>query len=803
MEPVAQSWMIGAAAACDIRAESPYVSGRHCRLERDATGWVLEDLGSKNGTFVNGVRLEGKARVTPADTITLGRSFAMPWPAVAEPAPSVAASAAAPAKASGHSPPTGLKSVGLPAVGKTILIGRGKDCDVVLDFPMVSSRHASIEHVDGGWIVRDLGSTNGTFVGGHRITEAVEVRAGDVIGLGSYRLTLATDGRRLFEQDRRGTTAIEAVHVSVDAAGRRLVGDVSLVVRPGELVGIMGPSGAGKSTLLAALVGSQEPAEGRVLIGGTDLYSRFDELRGQVGFVPQDDIMHADLTVGEALWYSARLRLPRDFSDEEIRERIATVVSQLGLAGTEQTRIGTADRRGISGGQRKRVNVAMELITDPPMLVLDEPTSGLSSTDALSLVRLLRRLANEGKTVVLTIHQPSVEILKILSGVAVIARDESTNDIGTLVWYGPAYPDAARFFEPAAGSSPDAEAILRGLDSRPVADWRDTYRRSPAHEEWIAARRSGRDSSNTVEEALPVSLLDAAFQAKTLMQRMLAVKFADRWNTGILLAQAPLIALLVAGVFGGRMRGDVDLASWPGVSSAVGMTAFLLGLAAVWFGCSNAAREIVAERAIYRRERMVGLSAIAYLGSKIAVLGILCLLQCLVLLVIVGLGCGLEGSWWYTLAVLFLAALAGMAMGLALSVFSKTPEAAAAALPLVVLPLVILGGSLLPLDELPSPATFLADMMPSRWAFEGLVVNEAIARHECEVPDLERPEEFRLVDMAETWFPIDGWRSGRATPVIMLAALSTLGVYAAYGILTANEGRRGQRLIAQAARIRA
>lgn len=788
MEPVAQSWVIGAAAACDIRVESPYVSGRHCRLERNSGGWVLEDLGSKNGTFVNGVRLEGRARVTPADTITLGRLFPMPWPAEGD------------GKSSGRPP---IKSVGLPAVGKTIVIGRGKDCDVVLDFPMVSSRHASIEHIDGGWIVRDLGSTNGTFVGGHRIADAVEVRAGDVIGLGSYRLTLATDGRRLFEQDRRGTTAIEAAHVSVDVAGRRIIGDVSLVVQPGELVGIMGPSGAGKSTLLAALVGSQEPADGRVLIGGTDLYARFDELRGQVGFVPQDDIMHADLTVEEALWYSARLRLPRDFSDDEIRERIAKVVLQLGLAGTEQTRIGTADRRGISGGQRKRVNVAMELITDPPMLVLDEPTSGLSSTDALSLVRLLRRLADEGKTVVLTIHQPSVEILKILNGVAVIARDESTNDVGTLVWYGPAYPNAARFFEPAAGPALDAEAILRGLDSKPVAAWRDTYHRSLAHEEWGAGRRSGRDSSNTGEPPPPASLVDAVFQAKTLMQRMLAVKLADRWNTGILLVQAPLIALLVAGVFGSRMRAEVDLASWPGVSSAVGMTAFLLGLAAVWFGCSNAAREIVAERAIYRRERMVGLSAIAYLGSKVAVLGLLCLLQCLVLLVIVGLGCGLAGSWWYALLVLFLAALAGMAAGLALSAFAKTPEAAAAALPLVVLPLVILGGSLLSLDELPAPATFMADTMPSRWAFEGLIVNEALSRHECEVPDAASPEEFRLVDMADAWFPINGWRSGRATPVIMLAALALLAIYAAYGILTADDIRLGRPLTAPATRIRA
>ena len=793
-----QAWIIGAAESCEIRIESPYVSGRHCRLERDSTGWTLEDLGSKNGTFVNGLPLRGKTPVQPTDTITLGRSVPMPWPSL--PAPQAVAPARVTAAPQPVVQPT-FKSVRLPPVGKSIVIGRGADCDVVLDFPMVSSRHASIEHIDGGWLVRDLGSTNGTYVAGKRITAAVEVRAGDVVGLGSYRLTLGTDGRSLLEQDRRGSAVIEAAHVSVDISGRRLIGEVSLVVGPGELVGIMGPSGAGKSTLLAALVGSQQPAEGRVQIGGTDLHARFDELRGQVGYVPQDDIMHADLTVTQALWYSARLRLPRDFSDKEIRERIAKVIEQLGLGGTEHTRIGSAERRGISGGQRKRVNVAMELITDPPILVLDEPTSGLSSIDALSLIRLLRQLADGGKTIVLTIHQPSVEILKVMDGIAVIAKDESTNNIGTLAWYGPAYPDAALFFDPAAGPAPDAEAILRGLESRPVADWRTVYRNSPTYRQWIAGRLSGRASSATEQAARPVSLADVAFQGLTLVQRMLAVKVADTWNTGILLAQAPLIAILIVGVFGKRMQAPLDAVSFASVASAVGMTTFMLALAAVWFGCSNAAREIVAERAIYRRERMVGLSVLAYLGSKVVILGLLCLLRCLVLLVVVGIGCGLEGSWWFALLVLLLAAAAGVAIGLALSAAAKTAEAAAAALPLIILPLVILGGSLLPLADLPAAATYLADTMPSRWAFEGLVVNEALSRSALEVPDPDEAGEIGEEDMAEPWFSTAGWRARRFTPVVMLAALGGIALYAAYAILTAGEDRRSGGIIAREARI--
>lgn len=149
------------------------------------------------------------------------------------------------------------------------------------------------------------------------------------------------------------------------------------MIQPGEMVAVMGPSGSGKSTLLAVLNGQLAPAAGRIMIGGLDLHDHFELFRGRIGYVPQDDILHADLTVWQALWYAARLRLPRDMADAEIARRIRQVLEQLGLEGTEDTRVGDQRKRGISGGQRKRVNLAMELLTDPPILVLDEPTSGL------------------------------------------------------------------------------------------------------------------------------------------------------------------------------------------------------------------------------------------------------------------------------------------------------------------------------------------------------------------------------------------------------------------------------------------
>jgi ABC-type multidrug transport system ATPase subunit/pSer/pThr/pTyr-binding forkhead associated (FHA) protein len=755
-----RSWTCGSDESCDIRVPERYVSGRHCRLERCDDEWFLEDLGSTNGTFVNGEQVAHRRRVSPSDVITLGRSHKLPWPSEG-----------------GRRPGAATLSVPLPPVGKSIVLGRAATCDVVLDFPMVSSRHAAIEHGSAGWTVRDLGSTNGTFVGGRRITGSAAVGAGDVIGLGSYQLRLSGDGRGLTEEDRRDSAVLEANGLAVVLDGRRLIGDVSLVVRSGELVGIMGPSGAGKSTLLSALVGCQPPSEGRVLVSAVDLYARQDEFRGQIGYVPQDDIMHPDLTVGQALWYSARLRLPRDYTDEEIRGRISSVTAQLGLDEVLETRIGSAERRGISGGQRKRVNVAMELITDPPVLVLDEPTSGLSSTDALALMRLLRGLASSGKIVILTIHQPGVELLRLMDGLAVVAKDESSDGAGEIVWFGQAYPDAARFFDPDAGR-PDADAVMRGLGRRTVAEWRVAYRRTAAHEQWTVSRRSPTGSAPLASPRARASFKEMFSQTAVLARRMFAIKAADTWSTAVLLAQAPLIGLLIAGTFGPKIAAPVDAAHWPDVSRALATTTFLMGLAAIWFGCSNAAREVVGERAIYKRERMAGMSGSAYVASKVIVLAALCGVQCAMLALIVRAGVGLETGFGSIFWPLFLAANVATAIGLCVSAVVRSAEAAAGVLPLVILPMVILGGVLLPLPELPRATTLVADAMPSRWVFEKLLTAEADVRPLIEVPSVEDPTKLKKEDMAEGWFPAAGWRTKPGTPMAVLATMWGLAVLA-------------------------
>lgn len=764
-----KSWTIGANDACDIRVNRPYVSGKHCRLEFDGMNWCLEDFGSTNGTFINGVQLKGKALVQTTDRITLGKTQPMPWPA--------------PLPRAEDGP---LKSVALPGLGKTIVLGRDHSCDLTVDFPMISSRHASIEKTTEGWLVRDLRSTNGTFVRGRRITEAVPVNPGEVIGLGSHRLTLSADGVQLTELPPRGKAVLEANRVSVKIAEQLLIAEISLVVQSGELIGIMGPSGAGKSTLLATLVGYQQPQQGSVTICGADLYARFDEFRGQIGYVPQDDIMHTDLTVKQALWYSARLRLPGDFTDQEIHTRIAAVIAQLGLSGLEQSRIGSAERRGISGGQRKRVNVAMELLTDPPILVLDEPTSGLSSVDALSLMQLLRRLADAGKTIVLTIHQPSLDVFKLMDGLAVIAKDQSSQNAGQLVWYGPAYPDSLSFFESGTQkeTSNRAESVLQSLSRQTVAQWVQAYRGSVIFEPWVTSRQSPTVSPTATQPRNRRTFLVGLEQWWVLVKRMLAVKIADVWGTAVLLLQAPVVALLIAGVFGSKTTAEVNAGNWLEVSTASATTMFLLSLAAIWFGCSNAAREIVSERVIYRRERMAGLSTAAYLASKVSVLGLLCLIQCAVLLWIVGWGCGLVGEVLPMFRVLFLAAIVGVLIGLMTSALARSAEAAAGILPLVILPMVILGGILMPLNELPRAAEWASDLIPSRWAFEGLLVQESSHRPLMEV-----------TAMADQWFPIStttqpGWRHSAMTPSLVLLAMGMAGILSVHALLIWKESHR-------------
>lgn len=643
---------------------------------------------------------------------------------------------------------------------QAVVVGRTPDNDVAIDHPLISRHHARLVRTGSQWSVTDLGSTNGTYVNGQRVAAATPLRAGDVIDLGGSRLVLL-DESRIERRDYRGNTRVEAQDLAIHAGGRCLIEGVSLTLLPSELVGLMGPSGAGKTTLMTSLNGYQAPASGRVLFNGQDLYSSFDQFRLGIGYVPQDDILHGELTVAEALYFTARLRLPGDTSDAEIAQRIDKVLQQLGIAHIRDSVIGAPTRKVVSGGERKRVNVAMELLNDPPVLFLDEPTSGLSSEDALSVMQCLRELAREGRTILLTIHQPSREVFRLMDNLAVVSRDVKSRNPARLVYYGPAYPDAIRFFNPGQElpAEPSPDGVLRGLAERPTAEWLHRYQQSPTRQRFVDDRAGRRTARRDGVESAPRRPPSAVRQAIVLVKRGFRLKVRDVWNSSILLAQAPVIALLVVLVFGGASRADANPVEVQRGGVAAATVFFLVNIAAIWFGCSNAAREIVAEWPVFSRERMVGLRLSAYVASKLGLLSILGMVQCLLLLGIVRMGCRVDAPWPRLLLCLFLSTLVGTSLGLLISGLARSSEVAISLVPIVILPMVVLGGMMQPPHRMDQPARTLAQLVPSRWAFELSVGIEA--RH--------RDVGAQAVDLAEPYFPNDK-RSRETTGFAVLAA---------------------------------
>ena len=891
-----RQWVIGRAPDCDIVVNDPQVSARHCQLMRTEAGWLLRDLGSTNGTFVNGVRIAGTVSVRPGDKILLANAVPLPWPSITgqDAAQTQAGSTAAPPDVpvtarpnlvpppQPGSAPTEVPQIAAMGAGRVIRIGRAPDNDVVLENPTVSRYHARLVQTADGWYIEDLQSYNGTavnhvyqrvqrarvspqdvvflgtlrvpvasllqwqsrpglitprneplvlgrqqlgadpwlgrqaaqllqqgngfllqaqgpargvFVNGRPLQGNVALRPGDQVQIGTHCLRIRPDGR-LEQWNYRERLVVEARQVSVRVGDKWLIRDISLTLFPRELVALMGPSGAGKTTLLMCLCGYLRPSQGEVLFNGESLYDNYARFSPFMGYVPQDDIMHRELTVREALYYSARLRLPPDYTDAEIHQRIKTVIAQLGLEGCEDVLIGSPERKGISGGQRKRVNLAMELLTDPLVLFLDEPTSGLSSEDALLVVEVLRKLADSGKTVVVTIHQPGLDVYRLFDQLILVAKDRNSPGPGELVYYGPAYPDAVHFFNPQGipnlkpGAEPLPDEILRGLSKRPASQWAQTYRQSKYYRDFVENRRvesqqqlpPGNYRSRSADSFRPPGWM----QGWTLIRRCFRVKCRDTWGSTILLAQAPAVALLVALVFGKQASSNEP----QNYLMAKPLTIFLTGLAALWFGCSNAVREIVGEWAIFRRERMVGLQLWPYLVSKLAILGGLCVLQCLVLLLFVPFACNWKASLAAMYGFTLTAALAGLVIGLSISALARTSEMAVALLPLALIPMVVLGGAMMPIGKMPEVMQFVSRFMPTRWAYEGMVVLEADAMERGNNTEGQSnlPAQMRPPDIAERHFPRDV-RHSPADSFAWLAALTMAGFVGLFGILSVRASR--------------
>lgn len=783
---VAETITIGRAPDNTLVLNDGAVSRYHARIERDGEDFLITDLGGANGTRLNERKLESNAPhpIVDGDAITIGAATLLFRAVAATPTVTSASEGAVlwrrqtvaerlrPPGTEQHleveqptlfHPAMGHGTVIMPATLEVpeevvyldlrgrdhLLIGRLLENDVVFDHPAVSRFHARITRHDDSTVLEDLESANGTFVNGERIFPGTSyyLRPGDTIHIGPIKLLLTGDALEQVDESRH--LRLDALHLNQPVGkGVNLLQDISLSIDPREFLAVVGVSGAGKSTLLSALNGFRPARQGSVLVNGGDLYRDFDAHRTNLGYVPQDDIIHTEFSVRRALDYAAQLRLPADTTSEERRQRVDEVMETLGL--TERRDVPVRD---LSGGQRKRVSIGVELLTRPGLFFLDEATSGLDPGTELQMMRLLRRLADEGHTVLLVTH--ATKNVALCDQVVFLAKG------GHLAWYGP--PDEAlRYF-----GVEDFDAIYEKLESELTpAEWARRYRDSQAHQRYVAGRleeRYGPDfraapsgaPARKAEGTTPApaggvaraAQVSALRQMRVLSARYLNIVRRDRMSL-ILLFLVPLLL------------GGIDLLAWPrdildaesGTADRSMTMLFLSTIIPFLVGGLGSAREIVKESAIYRRERMVTLKIAPYLLSKIWVATLFSLYSAAVLLACKLLAVDMSALGTAGIAKLYvtlaLASMSGAMIGLLISALARREEQVMMLVVLVVVVQIVFSGGILPLKNLGVSGQVLGSITSSKWVFEAQVAAvqvksgdcDSVSLQDCRLPGIERLE---------------------------------------------------------------
>ncbi|MEV7561352.1 FHA domain-containing protein [Streptomyces sp. NPDC089795] len=703
---------VGRDPLCEICLDDARVSWHHAILRPDGDHWTLEDEGSTNGTYADGHRVH-EWSVGVGTELRFGSVEDGPRAAVISPAPPASPPPPPPPPAAAGGRPSQVANPSMTGtfrqpttvrplpVRTTVRIGRAPDSDLVVDDLTVSRRHAELHALaDGGYEIVDLGSHNGTYLNGAAVTRATPVTEGDIVGIGHSVFCLVGDQLQEYVDTGEISLDVQGLGVVVDRGRKTLLDRVTFPVGAKCLLAVVGPSGAGKSTLLGALTGLRPADQGTVLYDGRDLYRDYAELRSRIGLVPQDDILHSQLTVRRALTYAAELRFPQDTATAERQARVDEVIGELGLEQRADQPI-----HSLSGGQRKRVSVALELLTKPSLLFLDEPTSGLDPGMDRSVMNMLRDLADDGRTVIVVTH--SVLNLEGCDRLLVLAPG------GRIAYYG-APGDALDFF----GFEQWPEAF-EAFENERDRDWAGEYRASSLQHRYIDVAAGGppltaqADRAAGVPPRPPHKAQSWSSQLSTLTRRYAAVLRSDRTFLIIMVALPFVMGAMTRALAGNTLNAETALNAL-----------FILCVGGVLIGAANAVRELVKERVIYRRERSVGLSRSAYLMSKIVVLGVITVAQAVVL-TLVGLAGvtinapGGRGNFMpplieITLAVALLS-LTAMLLGLLISALVTKEEVTMPLLVLLTIVQVVFCGSLLKLTGVPVIEQ-LAWFVPARWA---------------------------------------------------------------------------------------
>ena len=595
----------------------------------------------------------------------------------------------------------------------TITIGRRPGNTVVLNHPQVSGDHARLERSGNTYSIIDRGSTNHVYVNGQRISVHL-LKPGDVIRIGPYELTFT--GQQLVQHASSKSIRIDAINVvQVGDKSKILLNDISITIPSGKFVALVGGSGAGKTTLMDALNGTRPAKSGYVLYNGQDYYATRASFSTQLGYVPQFDIIHKNLSVERALYYAAKLRLPADTTNDQIRQRVEEVMNDVGIAQRRKLLISK-----LSGGQQKRVSIAMELLAKPNVFFLDEPTSGLDPGLDRKMMQLLRNIADkEGHTIILVTH--ATNNINLCDYVCFLAPGSNKAPGGHLAYFGP--PDEAKTFFKQADFA-DIYNALEPTETDPDVPKKAEaeFRKSSLYEQYVIMPRAQmpRVGATVSRSFAKPPRGNPTKQFSLLSARYLELLRNDRVNLLVLLFQAPIIAIILMLLISAVLK----LTSFSGANLPISAqeVLFIMAFVAVLFGCNNSAREIVKELPIYRRERMVNLGIMPYLFSKIVILGVLCLFQCAILVIAVNLVAPFQTSIMLPppleiYITLSLTSLVGLMIGLLISSLTANSDQANSIIPVILIFQILFSGVVFQLSGF---AEVLGAFIAMRWSMVGM-----------------------------------------------------------------------------------
>ena len=663
------SLMLGSSSNCDLIISNKRISRNHCQIIYSNSGELkLIDLNSTNGTFLNGIKLKSEKtyNLNIKDQVQLAGLSGILISVGSE-------------NTQSRDLDSQKNILELFKNKNSITIGRDSLSDLRINDARISRKHASIKKLSNDkFLIKDLGSLNGVYVNGSKVNVSKVISKIDNIFIGKYLIKIDGRAKDLSDELAISAIGIEKIYPN-QKNGKKALHKMDLSVPSKSLLAIMGPSGCGKSTLLKSLNGESPPTKGNVLIFNQDLITNYEYLKTQIGYVPQDDIVHNQLTVEQSLFFAAKLRIA-NISKSDIELKINKILSELNISHIKKNLISD-----ISGGQRKRVSIAIELLTDPMLLFLDEPTSPLDPQTIEDFLNILKSLSENGTTVIMVTHKP--EDLDYMDEVIFMAD----NNGGKIVYYGDStkykeyfnVKNAVSVFSQISG--PDSKTwVNKYANPRPVSKTQDNNK--------ILTNKSNQNPFD---------------QFFWLTMRYFRIKTNDKVNTSIMLLQAPIIALLICLVFK-----EIQLS-----------VLFIMAVSAVWFGSTNAAREIVGELAVYKRERMYNLKLMPYIFSKITVLSVFSIIQSLIFIFILYVNYNnslydifLNNPFGAFLWMSFLT-ISSTFLGLLLSAIFDTSEKVLAVVPIILIPQIMLAGLVAKIGS--STVELVSYLTFTRWGIEG------------------------------------------------------------------------------------